>query len=91
MDKYQVINNIVLCYGTLMELTEKQAKVRSISLRNVKNNLYKAIDIVCFKAGEVIGLDTNQISKTVLVNLKLLKENKPSTKSDTNKEKDKKE
>ena len=74
-----------------MELTEKQAKVRSISLRNVKNNLYKAIDIVCFKAGEVIGLDTNQISKTVLVNLKLLKENKPSTKSDTNKEKDKKE
>lgn len=87
MEKYQVINNIILCYGTLMELTEKQAKTRSFSLRSVKNNLYKAIDIVCFKAGEIIGLDKNTISKTVLVNLKSLKETKTPAKSDANKDK----
>ncbi len=87
MEKYQVINNITLCYGTLMELTEKQAKIRSLSLRSVKNNLYKAIDTVCFKAGEVIGLDKNTISKTVLVNLKPLKETKTPAKGDTDKEK----
>jgi len=55
--QYQVISYyICLQHGTL-ELTEKQAKLRSHCLKKTKKGFYKILEAVQFKHGEVFGHD----------------------------------
>lgn len=58
MDKYNVQQTVTLAAGTVLLLSERQAKARRNSLVKIEGrDLYRATALVQFKAGEEIGLE----------------------------------
>jgi hypothetical protein len=71
-------------YGTILGLTEKQAKPRLMinTLKSLKDGKFEVIGAVQFKAGEVIGLEDKDIPKAFIPKLKAIEETKPASKED---------
>lgn len=57
MKKYTLTRSVFIDAGTVLALTEAQARTRNASLDAVGDGVYKTTAITNFKAGEMIGLE----------------------------------
>lgn len=57
MKQYTVVNRPLFLKGGVLELNEAQAKTREHRLRHIRGRCFEVTGEVCFKIGEVIGLD----------------------------------
>ena len=95
--QYKVTGNfVVFGAGIVIKLSKEQAKIRSRSLKPQNKDVYKVIDAVQFKNGEIITILSENISKAVLKNLESLfqpqnkEQNTKSSKAVNNPKKDNK-
>ena len=71
MKKYEVIAaKTTFPAGSFIELSPEQAKTREPFLKRKNGNVYQALESLSFKAGEVIGLPEENLSRLTLACLK---------------------
>lgn len=59
--KYKVLSTIFISSGCV-ELTDGQAAVRARNLKHIDGGMFEITGTVCFKAGEVLGMDRLDLS-----------------------------
>ena len=57
MQTYRAIDTLTVGEGTVLELTEAQAKTRAHKLQSLGESRYQATDTLQFKRGETVKLD----------------------------------
>lgn len=57
MKQYLITDVVNFNTGVILELSEKQHKVREHCLKKLGGNKYEVLKTVQFKRGEVVGLD----------------------------------
>ncbi len=83
MQTYEVTGKqITIGIGTELRLSKNQAESRSTSLRNKSKDIFEVLEPVQFKQGEKITLLSENLTKTLLENLKEISDKKSENKTE---------
>lgn len=71
MKVYEVSGkSVVFGMGVELQLSDRQAEIRSSSVRRKKGDVYEVLEPIQFKQSELVIVVTENLSKAVLANLK---------------------
>lgn len=83
MQTYEVIEkHITIGIGTELKLSESQFESRATSLKNKKKDIFEVIEPVQFKQGEKITIASENLTKSLLENLKEISDKKSENKTE---------
>ena len=83
MQTYQVTGkHITIGIGTELKLTESQFESRTTSLKKKTKDIFEVVEPVQFKQGEKITIAPENLTKSLLENLKEISDKKPEGKTE---------
>ena len=83
MQTYEITGkHITIGIGTELKLTESQFESRTISLKKKTKDIFEVVEPVQFKQGEKITIAPENLTKSLLENLKEISDKKPEGKTE---------